>query len=77
MKDPQTMIDCPACNGEGTLPFSECCGAYMANWPDSDLCPDCKDHSGPRECDLCTGSGEIDPIAYKQFIEDSKEFNKD
>ena len=70
------MIDCPACESKGTLPFSECCGAYMANWPDSDLCPDCREHSSPQECDLCDGSGEIDPVAYKQFIEDNQDFDQ-
>ena len=76
MTDPQTYKTCPSCDGEGTLPFSECCGAYMSRWPDSDICPDCGEHSGAQPCDVCDGRGEVDPVAYKQFIEDSKGYEK-
>ena len=27
-------------------PRSQCCGAIMHDWPDRDLCPDCKEHTG-------------------------------
>lgn len=27
--------------------YSNCCGAYMENVPDSDVCPDCKEHCTP------------------------------
>ena len=28
-------------------PTSNCCGADMPDWPDSDFCPKCKEHSLP------------------------------
>jgi len=27
--------------------YSGCCGAPMPDWPDCDLCPECKEHSEP------------------------------
>jgi hypothetical protein len=29
--------------------YSNCCGAEMPDWPDSDFCPQCKEHSEPFE----------------------------
>lgn len=26
--------------------LSECCGEEMPNWPDNDLCQECKEHCG-------------------------------
>lgn len=26
--------------------YSNCCGAFMYDYPDSDFCPQCKEHAG-------------------------------
>ena len=31
------------------LDISDCCGAEMPDWPDSDICPDCGEHTGVDE----------------------------
>lgn len=28
---------------------SACCGEPMPDWPDSDFCPACREHSGPMD----------------------------
>ena len=33
------------------LPLSECCSEEMPNWPESDICPYCKEHTGILEDD--------------------------
>ena len=32
---------------------SACCGEPMPDWPDSDFCPMCREHSGPMEEERC------------------------
>jgi len=32
-------------------PISVCCGAEMPMWPDSDICPECKEHTDVEEDD--------------------------
>lgn len=27
------------------LPVSNCCGAEIQDWPDIDICPECKEHT--------------------------------
>jgi len=27
-------------------PLSNCCGEELNDWPDSDICPECKEHCG-------------------------------
>ena len=37
--------------------YSECCGRRMPMWPESDICPECKEH-----CDTYTeGASESNP----------------
>ena len=37
--------DCPDCDGTGyEIEVSECCGAEFED--DSDICPECKEHTG-------------------------------
>ena len=31
------------------LPLSACCAAELPDWPDSSICPDCKEHTGIEE----------------------------
>ena len=59
MNDPTRECTCKACHGKGydDPPVSECCTAPMTNYPDSDLCPDCLEHSNPSECEYCGGTG--------------------
>ena len=40
--------------------YSECCGAEMHNWPDSDLCPECHDHTGVEEEEEYEGEKEFE-----------------
>lgn len=35
------------------IPLSDCCGTEMHEWPDSDICPGCKEHCGIED-----GEGE-------------------
>jgi len=42
--------------------YSSCCGYPMPMWPDSDICPDCKEHTdGLCECEFASDQiGECD-----------------
>ena len=75
--DPPEFRTCESCKGTKIEqpPISECCGARFAvafsddgiDWPDTDICRDCKEHAGAAECEDCFGEGEIeiDPIEEK------------
>lgn len=43
------------CEHLDTEQFSVCCGGRMPDYPDNDICPDCKEHTGVevvcKECD--------------------------
>lgn len=51
------MDVCPDCDGEGTIPESNCCGAVIIC---GDLCGKCKEHCEPCKCETCDGDGEVD-----------------
>ena len=42
--DVHHMEECSECNGSGKQDISNCCGVFLPNWPDSDICPKCGEH---------------------------------
>jgi len=52
---------CPECSGGGhdTEIRSQCCGAAIPQYPDYDLCMDCKDHTEPAVCERCEGARTV------------------
>jgi len=61
MRDPREgeEVMCETCNGFGYIQESVCCGAKFAfpDYPDTDICSCCGEHTEPEECDDCVGSG--------------------
>jgi len=55
--------DCPKCDGEGTFPESNCCGAEMD--VDTEICLKCKEHCDKTKCENCDGTGVIDMSAER------------
>ena len=49
--------ECPACYGKKVGYFS-CCTGDMVD-EDTVMCPDCYEHLGEEECNLCDGTGVI------------------
>lgn len=70
-------IACPDCSGSGwdMETGTNCCGAqfYPPGWPDNDMCMDCKEHTEPAECELCSGTGEIDDPEYVKKIREERD----
>ena len=58
-KDKTEWKKCPDCEGTGHTGLSNCCGAPLPDYPDRDICPDCKEHSDD-ECGECEGTGWIE-----------------
>jgi DnaJ-class molecular chaperone len=58
-------IECEDCDGTGTVPLSNCCGADV----DTDIliCSDCKEHCDISECDTCAGNGYVTKKTKKQL----------
>ena len=38
--------------------YSQCCGVEMDNWPESDLCPRCLEHTGVESEELDIGEDD-------------------
>jgi hypothetical protein len=49
--------------------YSECCAEEMINWPDSDLCPLCHEHTGVEEEEEYEGEKEFND---KLLLSDEK-----
>jgi hypothetical protein len=75
MTDPTKYIDCPACSGTGKTNDSECCSAPLIY--EDTCCSECLENAEGSDCPICDGRGELDPIIYKQFIEDNKDFDQE
>ena len=53
------MKKCESCKGAGET-YISCCGIDMEGlYADYGLCPSCKEHCEPEECDVCEGSGYV------------------
>ena len=50
--------ECPDCNGKGKCYVSCCTGDIISS--DFPMCPECHEHLGEDECELCHGTGEVD-----------------
>jgi len=49
--------ECSACHGKGSGYFSCCSGEIVDE--DVAMCPECYEHLGEEECELCDGTGTI------------------
>jgi len=47
---------CPECEGDGTIPTSDCCDAEMRGI----RCMECGRRCDPSTCTTCQGEGEIE-----------------
>ena len=65
-------MKCLECDGTGELQYSECCGIYMSRYPDSDICPDCGEHTGLQECEDCEGTGEVSARIHKMQVQEDQ-----
>jgi DnaJ-class molecular chaperone len=51
---------CQTCDGQGTFNTSSCCGAEMyGEMTDIGICPECREHTDPTECEDCDGKGYV------------------
>lgn len=50
-------VECPECEGLGTIDYSNCCGTDYDE--DTGICLGCKDHSD-NICETCEGTGLIE-----------------
>lgn len=68
-------IPCPYCSGTGWDEeiLSFCCGAKIPQWPDYDICLECKEHTEPAECEECSGGGEIEPPEYYKALQQNND----
>lgn len=62
------MDECPDCEGAGTIPESNCCGATIIE--NTDICSKCKEHCEPQKCETCKGDGELDVSKKRPFEPD-------
>jgi hypothetical protein len=49
--------ECSACHGKGSGYFSCCSGEIVDE--DVAMCPECYEHLGEEECEVCDGTGTI------------------
>jgi len=52
-------VECPECEGEGTIPTSMCCDAEMRNG----ICMNCAEHADYSVCPTCLGNKTVDKSA--------------
>lgn len=52
------LVKCDECNGTGKAYYSCCSGEVITG--DIPMCPECMEHLGEEECELCGGKGEIE-----------------
>lgn len=50
------MDTCPECDGEGTIPCSDCCESEIRNGH----CMECGKNCGKAKCSTCEGTGTIE-----------------
>lgn len=62
------MITCKECEGEGTIPCSDCCDSEIRNGH----CMECGENCVPAKCPTCEGLGEVEPIEEEQDHEDDE-----
>jgi len=48
-------VECPECEGEGTIPCSDCCESEMRNGH----CMECGENCVPAKCPTCEGLGVV------------------
>ncbi len=53
--DPGELVQCPACEGEGTQDISKCCEAIIANGK----CTDCMHDAEQMDCEACHGYSQV------------------
>lgn len=72
-------VSCSACGGTGTV-YISCCGddlTEIVGWPDTDLCPTCKEHCGTdgETCSECGGDGELEEeYDYEDYHERGEDY---
>ena len=57
MPPEDTRIECPECEGEGTIPTSNCCDQEIQNG----MCMECGKHCKESVCPTCKGDGVVEP----------------
>ena len=69
---------CLECDGSGLSQplISNCCGFQLSHWPDSDICPHCKEHCEPAECENCGGSGIVEPKTKAELAEEKDDLER-